>query len=196
MIQSDPHHHVEDAKQEQLEESTVSETDVNILKPLSKEQESNAEEMKVLKAAIDAAKDDPSYWAVDYEVAKVKGDELPELVWNENPYYGFTDSINFIIEKWHTKEFTIEEIVFNLCLNSTGMNDPDEDWTFCRNIVYYNDTPIIEVSMGCNVYTCHKDEYESNGELKAIIMRTRRMIVRGCDHHKRYCVKRATKCNE
>lgn len=92
------------------------------------------------------------------------------------------DSFTFKIIKYFTKQYTVEEIVDSLNLSCCGFAEDGSDWSLCKFIVYRDAEPILELNEYSGAYrTSEKDD------TRPVDKDSRRIMVRGCDHNRKYC---------
>lgn len=120
---------------------------------------------------------DPN-WTLDNDV----------LTWHENPMadkYGDCDLLDFKIARWYSRTWSSQEICDGLAWDAIGEEDDDGAyWYVCRNKVYRGDTPVCLLIQTTGTWTLEGDGPEATPKYIA----TRRMLRRGCDHHKKYSV--------
>lgn len=110
------------------------------------------------------------------------------LTFVENPYLQSSDELDFEVRKWHTDEFSLDQVAERLHWSECGM-DVDEEWQMCHFTVYRRtwdeeDEPgdwqaVVDVDQTTGCWNLDLDE-------KPVNKQTRRLLNHGCSHRSRH----------
>lgn len=105
------------------------------------------------------------------------------LAWTCNPYCSIPDVVTLEVIKWHTRQFSLEEVGNGL--DSTEQTENNEtNWYLCGNTVYRHQSkpePVCDVRGHGAYYAGTKESHEPVNEM------TYRCVNHGCTHP-RECV--------